>query len=287
MNSCCITVIASGRTWMLLWIGMVTVLLPRSLKGQVQVVSEPMSVFGGSQRELKVRVRNPTGELLEADVHTRMMETSSATAAPAGISESSKKWRVLPGQTVIESAKVTFPSVRAATRFLVQWLDAQDGNLGVTVIAVFPTNLFSELRSLAGGKPVGLLDPMNQLKPLLRESQIEVEDLEKRDLEFFDGALAILGPFASARQMPPNLAKSVRDRAQSGVAIVWIQPPGWLEEGRAQEPGSYLVRVDPGAVFIADPGAVAGLNDNPQARLNLVRFARLALKMDPLKLPNY
>ena len=265
----------------------VAVFVPCALVGQLQMLTNdsPTVVFGGGQRRLNLHVRNSTDQPSEADVSFQLVQASSSLATPRGAFEPWKKLRVLPGQTVVESAVVTIPEVRAATRFLVLWSDADRRRLGTTEVEAYPATLLSELRPLAGGKPVGVFDPLNQLKPLLRELKIETEDLEKRDLEFFDGPLAILGPFASAGQMPFNLANSVRERAQAGTAIVWIQPPAGPDEPRADQPKNYLFGAGRSAVFVAHSDAIAGLDQNPQAQLNLVRFARLALKVDHLELP--
>src|ERR1051325_5250005 len=190
-----VLLLISSRSTRLLRSGAgVAVLVPAIVVGQVQVLTRDAlpNVFGGDPRQQSLLVRNATSEPAETDARFQLVQTSSSTATPLSVSMPWKKLRVLAGQTVVESASVTFPEVRAPTRFLVLWTDANGRRLGETAVKVYPADLLSELRPLSGGKPVGVLDPLNQLKPLLRRLGIEIEDLERRDLEFFDGTLAIL-----------------------------------------------------------------------------------------------
>src|SRR5206468_386396 len=118
---------------------------------QILTNDSPTTVFGNGQRRLSLQVRNPTGQLAEADVSFQVLQNSSSLARPLGPPELWKKLRVLPGQTVVESAIVPLPEVRAATRFLLLWSDARGRRLGTTKVEVYPKSLLSELRALAGG----------------------------------------------------------------------------------------------------------------------------------------
>ena len=252
---------------------------------QLELLPEPElpCVFGGGARTLRVVLRNPTAQPLEVALSNRVFQTTSATLAPAGELQPWKKLRVLPGQTVIESVVVAFPGVRVLSLFHIVWHDEKGRALRPSEVMVYPTNLLAEIAPLSPGRPLGLLDPQNQLKPLLLAAKLDFVDLERDGLEHFDGALAILGPFATSGQMPRGLAATVRKRAQAGLGIVWIQSSTRV---RRPEPTTYAVPVGSGVVVVAAASATRDLADNPIAQLNLLRFARLAVKREPLDLPD-
>src|SRR5437867_5868117 len=96
-------------------------------RAQLELVPEsaPQSVFADGARKITVVLRNSGEQPLDVDLRARLYQTSSATAA-LWAEEPVKKLRVWPGQTLIESASLTFPAVKAETRFLVQWLRSEE-----------------------------------------------------------------------------------------------------------------------------------------------------------------
>jgi hypothetical protein len=155
--------------------------------------------------------------------------------------------------------------------------------LGLTEVLVYPTNLLAQLRTLAGGEPLGVFDPGNELKPLLRTQSVEFQDLVEDGTDKFHGKLAVFGPFASKQQMRENLADDIRALAKRGVAVVWLQPHS--KPHAPLKPSFYTVRANAAAVVVAQAGMVLRLADNPEAQLNLIRLAELALRPEPLDLP--
>src|SRR5579862_7212568 len=109
---------------------------------------ELQQVFAGRAREIAVVWHNAGRQPAKAEIHTRVFQTTSATAVQLG-EYLWKNLQVLPGQTVLESAQLDFPDVKAETRFLVQWLENTNRVIGVTEVRVYPTNLLKELRPLA------------------------------------------------------------------------------------------------------------------------------------------
>ena len=259
-------------------------LWPVAALAQLEVVpdKEPLQVFAGEGRRIAVQFRNPSGSPVEANVHTSLYQASSATAMPIGEAPW-MKLEVLPAQTVLESASLTFPPIKAETRFLVQWLEGTNKVVGTTEVLAYPTNLLKELEGLAGEQPLGVLDPANQLKPLLKAAAVECQDLEDTGLEDYHGKLAIIGPFKTRAQMQEGLANRVKTLAGKGGGVVWIQPPPEKREGF--KPSFYTVREAKGAVVVVQAGLVANLAEHPQAQLNLIALARLALHPEPLQLP--
>src|ERR1035437_9945784 len=279
---------------------------------QLQLLPDKESqyVFAGDARKITVVWRNAGDKLVEADLHARLYQTSSATAVL--LSEVPwKKLQVLPQQTVIESTQFDFPTVKAETKFLVQWIADGSGAgfqpasavggtniarssseqagkmpaplLGTTEVLVYPTNLLADLKVLAGGDPVGIFDPQNQLKPLLKKLLIEFTDLEDAGLDHFQGKLAIIGPFQSKTQMREGLANQIQALARKNTAVVWIQPPP--EKRDKLQPSFYFVPENQIAVVIVQPDLVANLPENPRAQLNLVYFCQRALHHEPFHLP--
>jgi hypothetical protein len=244
---------------------------------------EPQRVFAGDARKITVIWHNAGDKSADADVRTRLYQASFATAAP--LSETPwKKIEILPGQTVLETAPMNFPAVNAETRFLIQWLESTNRVIGKTEVLVYPTNLLAELKPLLGENALGVLDPNNELKPLLKQNHVEFSDLGETTLEDFQGKLAVLGPVQSKTQMRGNLAQAVQKIAGKGVAVVWIQPPPGPKD--QIKPSFYIVPVGRSPVMVVQADLVAKLPKNPKSQLNLVYFCKLALNPAPLSLPD-
>jgi hypothetical protein len=136
---------------------------------------------------------------------------------------------------------------------------------------------------MLGEQPLGVFDPQNQLRPLLKDAGIEIVDLEDSGLGDFSGKLAIIGPFQTRAQMREGLAGQIMRMADKGVAVVWLPPSGPRREGIM--PSFYTVLEGKGAVVVVEPGMVRDLPQNPRAQLNLIRFAELATHPEPSRLP--
>lgn len=243
---------------------------------------DPQRVFGGGKRAVGLIVSNGSPQRLETEARIVLLQTSSATAVR--VAELPwKKLELLPSQTVFESAPVSFPAVKAETRFLIQWMEGTNKVFGTTEVLVYPTNLLAELKTLAGDEALGVFDPDGQLKPLLKALAVEFQDLVEDGTDKFPGKLAIFGPFASSKQIRDRLSKDIRVLARRGVAVVWLQPPA--EPRAALKPSFYTVPVGNGAVVVAQGGMVSNLAERPESQMNLIRLAELALRPQPLDLP--
>lgn len=271
-----------------LWYGVLPpiLLLPVLATAQVRIVreQETQRLFAGEARLVALTLCNPGANEANLDLHTRLYQASSATA----VLEAEAHWKklqVLPGQTVLESAALTFPAVKAETRFVVQWVEGTNRVIGTTEVLAYPPDLLKGLKLLAGEEPLGVFDPQNQLKPLLKAVAVEFQDLEDTGIADYHGPLAVIGPFQSRQQMRESLEnRSVKALAQKGAAIVWIQPPP--EQLEQPKPSYYTVPQGTATVVVVQAELVANLAERPQAQLNLIRFARLALRPEPLGLPN-
>jgi hypothetical protein len=206
------------------------------------IAPEEQAVFAGRQT-IRVTLRNPTDQLVETEVSTRVLQATTATVVPVGDAQPWKTLRVLPGQTVIETATLTFPAVRAPTRFLVQW-----GELGRTTVMVYPQDFLKGLSKLAGDQPLGVFDPGNLLKPVLRRAGVKFADFE---IETEDCRLMLV--WTTRKEVP----------APKGTNLVWIRP----------EEVAYL---HDGTMFVTET-SMADLATNPVTQRALVRFAELVL----------
>jgi hypothetical protein len=259
-------------------------LFPDLTWGQLKVVPDEkqQTVFCGERRQLRVTLQNVGVKIFAADLRLRLYQTSSATAVK--VSDTLRtKLQVLPGQTIIESVKLDFPAVKAETRFLVQWAEGTNKVFGRTEVLVYPQDLLKELKPLAGDQPLGVFDSQNPVKPLLKNLGLDFEDLEDRGLETFSGKLAIIGPFESKTHAREGLVKEIEALAAKGAGVVWIQPPP--ERRDKLQPSFYTVTVGKGAVVVVQAELLADLSECPQSQLNLIRFARLALNPEPIRLP--
>lgn len=259
--------------------------LPFMLQAQLQLLpdQEAQRVFAGEARKIAVVWHNAGDQTAEAEIHTRLSQTSSATAVPL----TEKLWKrieILPGQTILETATVDFPDVRAETRFLIQWLEGTNRVLGKTEVLVYPTNLLGELKTLMGENVLGVLDPNNELKPLLKQNRVDFVDLGETSLEDFQGKLAIIGPFQSKLQMHKGLAQTIQRIARKGAAVVWIQPPS--EPREKLKPSFYVVTEFKGSIVAAQPQLTAHLSENPESQLNLIYFCKLALNPELFAFPD-
>ncbi len=276
---------ASNGCLALLWLALCLVVLGRlTASAQLQILpdKEPQRVFAGEDRKVSVMLHNAGDQLVEADLHTRLYQASSAKAVLLGDTPW-KHLQLASGQTVLESADLRFPLVRAETRFLVQWTDGASRLLGMTEVYVNAPDLLKALTTLAGTNALGLFDPVNQLKPLFQAVNVQAQDLEKSGFEEFNGKLAILGPFVSKARMRGDLTSKVKALAERGVAVVWFQPPP--EKRQELQPSFFTVQEGKGAVVVVQATFAANLAESPQAQLNLLKFARLALHPEPARLP--
>lgn len=257
-------------------------------QAQLAVVSNgaPQSCFGGTTCQVSVALHNGGFQPVACAAHTRLFQTATATAVELNIS-SWKHLQILPGQTILESASFAFPPVTAATQFVIQWWDRTNQLLGVTSVWVYPTNLLAELKPLAGDA-LGIYDPQNRLKPLLKNLNLNFTDLETAGLAPFSGRLVIIGPAQPEATAPEALASQVKALARQGTAVVWILPaPPTATPPAGLQPSFYSVPERTNAVIVAQPEVVAGLADNPQAQLNLLGLCRLAVHPRPPALPEW
>jgi len=268
-----------------LWLGTFLCAFPFGLLAQLEILPDkaPQRVFAGDARKITVTWHNAGDQAVDAEMRTRLYQTSSATAAPL----SEKPWKkieILPGQTVLEAAPLGFPAVNAETRFLIQWLEGTNRVIGKTEVLVYPTNLLAELKTLVGEENLGVLDPNDELKPLLKQNHVEFSDLGETALEDFQGKLAIIGPFSTKAQMREGLAQAVQKIARKGAAVVWLQPPPGPKD--PIKPSFYIVPEGKGSIVVVQADLVARLPENPKSQLNLVYFCKLALNPAPLSLPD-
>lgn len=266
------------RPWvMVLWF---ILLLPLSSPARLVVVSsDPVpAVFGGGPRQIRILVRNPAQTTATVQVQYQILQTATALAAPASGLLPWKRLTVLPEQTIVDLVPMSFPLVGGETRYVVRWLDAAESVLGTTEVLVYPTNLLFELKPLADGRSLGLFDPDNQIKPLLREMNAEFDDLENSGLEHFTGRLAVLGPFAAGQPSPAHLVPTSRRLAKTGVNLVFLTP---MEPGSLMlEPATTVAGFGTGTIVVCRSVTLNHFDENPLAQLNLVRLARLAVKRD-------
>lgn len=252
---------------------------------QLQLLPDkaPQAVFAGEGRMVSVVFRNPAQTNYEQDFRVRILQASSSTAAL--ISENAwKRLQIPANESVLESAQLDFPDVRAETKFLLQWVVNSNQVIGPTEVLVYPTNLFHELTSLLGENTFGVLDPNDELKPLLKQAGVQFLDLGELPLEDFAGKLAVIGPFRSKDQVRQGLAQAIHRIARKGVAVVWLQPP---PSPKADiKPSFYFVPEGRVAVVVVRPALVAGLSENPKSQLNLIYFCKLALNPTPWQLPD-
>lgn len=253
---------------------------------EFQPGARPQSIFAGAARNISVIWHNPADKPVEEPIRTELYQTTSSTVVLLAKADW-KTLETLPQQTVLESAQLDFPAVKAETIFLVRWIASAENNtiLGQTEVRVYPTNLLAELKPLLRGGSIGVFDPQNELKPLLKCLPVKYEDLENTGPTNYSGKLAVVGPFANRAQMPRNFAKEIKGLARRGVAVVWILPAP--EENAKLLPSFYTVMEKANPVIIVQPELLADLPDNPESQQNLIDLCKHALKPEPPVLPEW
>ena len=240
----------------------------------------PHVAFAGTPQEIPLAWRNVGATTLTYDLRMRLLQATSSTAAPFD-EVPWKPLQILPHQTVLESATLTFPLVRAETRFILQWLTESNQVLGTSQVLVYPPDLLKDLKPLSGDQPLGIFDPLHQLEPLLKTVGIEFCDLAD-DVDHFTGKLAILGPFKSKDQFGENLRSALKPLIRKGLAVVWIAPRTQTPD--VLRPSFQTIPLGKGAVVVVQPDLLPNLAGNPVSQLNLIRLSRLAINPEPLRL---
>jgi hypothetical protein len=255
-------------------------------RAQIELITNatPQCVFFGDARSIAATFHNPGGQDYGQDVRMAVSQASSATAIPLG----ERPWkflRVLPGQTVLESARLDFPPVKAETKFIVQWVENSNHIIGKTEVLVYPTNLLKELNQMMDENEdnLGVLDPQNRIKPALKQSAIHFVDLADTGMDAFHGRLALVGPCGPDDPEWRGLTDRVAKVAQKGTPVLWIQSPPPKRD--KIWPSFFIVPENTNAVVMIHPELVSDLPGNPQSQLNLVFFCRLALNPRPPALP--
>src|SRR5580692_3004205 len=105
---------------------------PGMTHGQVGIFpyAEPARVFAGADRPIMVAFHNADDQTARLKVSTEIYQTTSGTAVALDGPRAWKALEVLPGQTILETNFLTFPMVKQATGFLVQWLEGTNRVLG-------------------------------------------------------------------------------------------------------------------------------------------------------------
>ena len=255
-------------------------------RAQMELVTNaaPQCVFSGDARSISATFHNSGGQDFGQDVRTVISQASSATAAPLG--ETTWKFlRVLSQQTVLESAQLDFPPVRAETKFIIQWICGKAEILGKTEVLVYPTNLLRELKVMMdeNGDNLGVLDPRSQLMPALKRAAIHFVDLSETEMDSYHGRLALVGPCGPDDPEWRGLSDRIARLAKKGTPVVWIQSPPPKRD--KLWPTYFVAPENTNAVVMVQPELVADLPNNPQSQLNLVYFCKLAMQPEPFRLP--
>jgi hypothetical protein len=253
---------------------------------QIVTDNEPQYVFAGGARMVRVLCQNAGDQPVAMLVRMQMYQASSVTVMAVGSSQAWKQLQVLPGQTVVESALIAFPSVKAVTHFVIQWLDETNKVLGRSDVMVYPTNLLEELKPLLGEHEtaLGVLDPTSMLNAALKNTGLHFVDLEETRLEEFDGKLALIGPCSPSDPEWNGLSGRVRKLSRRGIGVVWFQ--AMPRKRNELWPSFFAVPHDRTGVVIAQPALAKNVSEDPQSQLNLIYFCKLALHVQTPVVPD-
>lgn len=241
-------------------------LLPLMASAQLEIVppEQPITVFAGRPSRINVMIRNVTDKSQETNIRTRQFQAASSIMTPLGEEQPWKKLNVLPRQTIVETMELALPEVKVPTRFQIQWI-----GIGKTELVGYPSTQLKRLQLLAGDDlPLGVFDPDNKLKPVLRQAEVKFVDFE---YEARDCRLILV--WWGARTLPESVLK----RVKTGLSVVWIRPE--------KSPAAFVLRHEAGVVVIVPQSGMTKLAETPLPQLNLIRYAELALQPDLIQLP--
>jgi len=265
------------------WLGLLLLNGTLGTQAAIEILADrtPAALFGNGKRIIRPQFHNPDPHTSELNLRYRIYQASASTLMPLGEIQSWKNLTLTSNQTVVESFEVELPAIRGTTMFQIVWYDGEK-KLGPTLIHAFPSELLKPLEALAGGKPIGLLDPDGRFKATLGPIPLhELKDAE--DVTSTETGLILIAPMTAALR-PAGLTEALKRKAAAGCAVVWIQPEALRQ--LATLPDAYVVNEGTGRIVVATATTVADLAESPGAQLNLVRLAELAVGKKQLELPH-
>jgi hypothetical protein len=258
-------------------------LLMLSARAQIEMVpGKEAQAFFPDKQSVQVIFHNPTTNEVFVPLRVRLYQESSSTTMPVAEAKEWKKLRVLPGQTLLETIELNLPEVTSPTAMEAHWTTGTN-EVGQVRFQLYPKNLLKSLATLAGAHPIGVLDPDNQIKPLLKLAGVTFHDLESgAGFGDFEGSLVIVGPFPTQDSLPNNLQKRIQGYARTKASsIVWIRP-----EGDVFDPllPLHLTHEGMSTIAVLHPQALKNLQRSPQAQRNLIRAAELSVHPESVQL---
>jgi len=238
---------------------------------------EPQVVLAGVPEQVEIRFRNRSNQTWAGRVSRRIFQASSATAMPVGEVCGVRPLTIPARQTVLEQVALTFPTVRAETRFLVKWFVDDVPVAGATAVSAIPTNALQELEALAGDAGLGLLDPHDRLSGAFERAGVRFAKLGLRDLDCYQGKLAFLCTDDLTPTESSGLKKSLRKLLAGGANVLWFHGA----ESERDEPSITCWRTGAAGTLITvpgPPGLGAALSGGEQKRL--VALTRFVVSID-------
>ena len=227
-------------------------------------------VFPGLQ-PIEVRIRNLINQTQQVHLEATLFQLSSSTAMPAGV-RTNRQVRLQSNQTIVEQLVLLFPEVRTPTLFQIRWTTATNEQVGKSLVQVIPADSLKSLNKLVGDQSLGVVDPDDRFKPLLKGKGVEFAEVGESEWAEFAGKviLVVEGPGLS-----PEFQQSIL-AGHSRVSLLW------LREGKAPLglPGLSLVRENQKSMAILDfPGLLTETN-SAAAQYQLVRAVENLLNPD-------
>jgi hypothetical protein len=229
-----------------------------------------------------VEFQNGTAGRVDEQLRFQLWQVASATAAPLDLPQPSKRLEMLPGQTILEWVPARFPSVRIPSRFLLRWQTGGGQVLGHSEVMVLPRAVLRELNELSGGKPIGLWDPGDRIRPALAEAGVLSLDLSTVEPSPQLCRFGLVAQKDNGDEDNSKLTVRLQRWLKAGVHLVWFKP-----QERDDETGLVRQEVHPGhgTLVIAQAEGEPTLTENPAGQWRLLALARLALETSsPIRL---
>jgi hypothetical protein len=251
---------------------------------EVSAPGEIQTVFSGNNRTLNVQLSNKSTHIAEDLFSTRLWQISSATRMPATDRIQWKKIQILAGQTILEKLDLNLPDVQNITLFDLAFFDTSTNELGHISIRVCPHNILAQISNQSNGKPPGILDPENAIKPALLQHSILFQDLDDNaGFDNFGGGLAIIGPTGQDKGSFQALSQRVNNAlSKKPMNLVWILPTTRREDIL---PGMWMLRYQSQTVVLVQNSEIANLSTSPASQIHLIQAVSLARHPELLQIP--
>lgn len=234
---------------------------------------KPMVVFTGREDTILVPFQNESEKSADIAVSLRLYQLTSSSAVPMGVATPWKTVTVPAGKTLLETATVNLPDVRALTVFRATFL-SNDSEIGRISILGLPAG---SIRELLKGEAVGVFGGDGELGQFLTTEGVTTVSADDTNSK-----VVIAGPFFKDSTVPSDLNSRVQEWNARGASVILLLPHRYFAKSDAAGLDflTGVVRTKSGTVATADASNLTNLKQAAAAQLALHQLLSLALERE-------